>query len=129
MKEKNNIFLRILRWWNKGIYITNKDASTIIRNFVSGGGGQYEWDDFESVEHKNPETDLALRLCWFFARKYPAKKSTEYCGQQARRYFLIIADALESGQFNDLDFYSMKQSLKQGIMPEELANILKIQEQ
>lgn len=128
MKAKKGIFQKIKRWWHEGVYMTNKDAAAIIKRFISGTGQEYEWDDFESVEHKNPDVDLAIKLCCFFAGKFPPEKSTEYCNRKADMYFLKIADALGSNDFSNLDYEAIKLSLKKGILPEKITTILEIKD-
>ena len=107
-------------------YTGNKDAAMVIRRFVCGTSVRYEWDDFESLTENNPEVDLDIRLCWFFARRFPSEKSTEYCGRGADVYFLKIADALENNRFNGLNYEMVKKSLKNNELPECVGSILDI---
>ena len=74
----------------------------------------------------NPEVDLAINLCWFFAGEFPAEKPTEYCGRGADQYFLRIADALENGSFAKLDYEAIKKSLKKDILQASIHNILNV---
>lgn len=105
-------------------YTSNQDAAEIIRRFVKGNGGLYEWDDFETTREKNPDVELALHLCWYFARKYPPQDSTAYCGQKACSYFLRIAEALEKNWFRNIDHRTAKQALERNELPEAIKRIL-----
>jgi len=102
-----------------------EDAAGIIKRFTLGGGkNPYEWDDFESITEDNPDVNLAIHLCWHYAGKYPARRPTEYCGQEAREYFLGIAYALENKLFSNLDHMGILRELKMGQMPESLGQLL-----
>ena len=122
------IFQKVIDFFDKGKYTTNENAAAIIRRFIHGTGDPYEWDDFESVDHTNPDVDLAIKLCWFFAGEFPAKKPTEYCDQRADTYFLKIADALENNQFHDMDHEAVKESLKKNELPKSVSSILSIKD-
>jgi len=108
-------------------YTENKDAAEIIRRFVHGTGDQYEWDDFETISENNPDVDLAIELCLFFAGEFPATNKNEYCDKQADPYFLKIAEALENSKFQDLDLEAVKDSLKKNVLPESVSRILGIE--
>ena len=108
----------------KGKFTTNQDAANIIRRFIGGSSDRYEWDDFETTAEQNAEVDLAIRLCWYFAAKFPATKPAEYCSSEADRWFLRVADALERHSFADLDHGSVKQSLAQNNLPNVVQHIL-----
>ena len=121
-----NIFQAIKDFLSKGKYTTNKDAAEIIRRFINNESRHpYEWDDFESQNEENSEVALALELCWFFANKFPANKPTEYCGDKANPYFLEIAGALEKNCFNGLNFEDIKKSLREGVLPKDISQMLK----
>ena len=112
----------IKRQWFKEHFVANKVAAKTIRRFIAGTCNTYEWDDLESVNHENLEVDIAIRLCCFFARKYPGKK-TEFCGREADKYFLAIADALEQGYLSVEDYLAVKKDLDSNILPKSLRYI------
>jgi hypothetical protein len=112
-------FQKIKDFLNKRKYTTNEDAGAIIRGFVLGTLGTWDWDDFATVKENNPDADLAIQLCWFFIDEFPPENLTE-----AMPYFLKVADALESSKFANLDHGKVKESLKKGVLPENIKNIL-----
>jgi len=120
------MFKKAKGFFGKGKHTTNEDAAAIIRRFVYGTSDQYEWDDFETQNEMNPEVDLAIHLCWYFAGEFPAKKPTEYCGRGADKHFLRIAEALEKGSFAKLDHEAIKKSLQNNIIPETIRSTLGI---
>lgn len=122
-----NLIQKLKNYLGKGKYTTNEEAAAIIRRFVNGSSGDpYEWDDFETQNEENPAAEIALELCWYFANRYPAGSRTEYCDQKAVPFFLKIADALEENAFAGLNFEVIKESLKKGILPENIREILKL---
>jgi hypothetical protein len=119
---------KVKNWWNRGKFTSNENAAAIIRRFIQGGDDPYEWDDFETIEEKNPDVALALELCWFFANWFPSRHSTEYCNPKAFPYFLKIADALEKNGFSDLNHNGIKESLRRKTFPENMYRVLDIHE-
>lgn len=105
-------------------YTSRKEGADTIRKFVHGTSSDYEWDDFESIEEDNPEVDLAIRLCWFVATKFPARRKTEYCAPEALPYFLRIADALENGFFAKIDYEQAKVGLQRGVLTDYLNGVV-----
>jgi hypothetical protein len=120
-------FLKTIRdLFKKGKFTTNNDAANIIRKFANGTSSHpYEWDDFETQNEENPEADIALELCWYFANKYPANQKTQYCGEIALAFFLKIADALEKNRFHGLDYEKIRGYLKSEVLPAEIVDILR----
>lgn len=105
----------------------NGRAASVIRDFARGTQkNPYAWDAFESVTHTNTDVDLALRLCWYFASRYPAQSETEYCANEAIPYFLAIADALEQGVLHSCNCAETVAALKAGHLPESLRRLLKM---
>jgi len=108
---------KIMGFLNKGKYTTNKDAAEIIRRFVNGTSrNPYEWDDFESIKENNPDVNLAIRLCWFFANRFPSDVPTKYCSQKANLFFLKIAEALENNKFQNMDYEETIKYLEKDIL-------------
>lgn len=100
--------------------MSRAEAAKVIRNFISGEGSAYEWDDFETDSHDEVDVDLALRLCWFFAAKFPAHSKSEYCAIEANDYFLKIADLLESGTLAGIPADEARNQLSRGLLPDGL---------
>ncbi len=123
----NSLLRQLREFWKAGEFTDCKDAAEIIRRFAHDKPSHpYEWDDFESVEEKNPEVRLALHLCWHFAGEYPSEKPTEYCGEGATPYFLAIADALDKGLLHSVDHQTIIEALKQGNLPEDVKSLLPV---
>lgn len=118
------LFIKIRNFFSSGQFTTNKEAASIIRRFVKGTCGPYEWDDLESINQTNPEVEIAINLCWYYATKFPAANKTEYCGRIADKFFLRIADALEEGRFIGLDHVAIKRDLQAGRLPSPLHSVV-----
>lgn len=123
------IIQTLKKLFSEGKYTETGDAANIIRRFVQGTSRDpYEWDDFETQNEDNPESAVALELCWFFAKKFPPEKRTEYCGPKAFAYFLKIADVLENDDFRGLNHEAIIGLLRKNKLPEEVSAILGISE-
>lgn len=117
-------FLKELKRWITGARFTsNNEVVRLIRGFIDGSLGDYEWDDFETSTEENPVAQLAIHLCWYYAWKYPSESSSEYCGAMAAPYFLLIASAIEAGEFNQLDHKAMIKSIENDLVPPEIEAI------
>ena len=122
-----NTFRKLNDWWFKGKFTTNEQAANIIRRLVDNNFNYpLEWDDFESLEENNPEADIALELCIFFAKKFPGNMTALYCNEKALPYFLKIADMLEKNCFQDIDPEETRKSLRNGEIPGNLRQKLNI---
>jgi len=79
----------------------------------------YSWDDFESVEHSNPEVKLALYLCWWACNRHVARHDNEYMAPSGAAVFLKIASLLRSGELKE--FINLtKDDVLTGKMPTSL---------
>ena len=121
-----SIIKSIQRILKRGKFTSNEAGANVIRRFIRGHGDPYEWDDFETVNEENPDVDLAIRLCWYFAAIFPAKSPTEYCANEASPYFLAVADALEKGFLGTLDSVEVVKSLKKNQLPDNVKCLLNV---
>lgn len=109
----------------KGKFTTAERAAEIIRKFATDRTDDpYEWDDFETQNEENPVVDLAIRLCWHFAARFPGSNEREYCGPEAVPWFLAVANALEKRLLSDVDYEVAKKSLEHNELPQSLAHAL-----
>ena len=124
---KNSILLNLAAWWSRmfvGTELTPYGAAKTIQEFWDGGGGDWDWDDFTSLNQSSPEVALGLQLCFFFEGLYPAQHKREYCGQEANPYFRAVAHLLEAGQLRPFIGEETISSLKSRVMPKELGELL-----
>jgi hypothetical protein len=107
-------------------YTSNEESADIIRRFINGTASTpYEWDDFEVIEERNPEANLAIKLCWYYANKYPPDAKTKYCGEEASHYFLQVANALEKNLFKDVDIGKALLLLEKGKLSDDIIKLEK----
>lgn len=71
-----------------------KDIGDLIRRFVDGMVGPYEWDDFISVLQKDAELETVLLDCASIPTQYPA--ATGSCSPAGIAKLKSIADGLSS---------------------------------
>jgi len=126
MRMDNRLYQRLTNFLSGSCSMKNVEASNIIRRFVKGESQhRWEWDDFSSVRHTNPDVELALTLCWYYEGLYPSENPHEYCADEGALYFLKIADALEAGRFTKLKHKESIKSIKNKIIPDEIKETLR----
>ncbi len=76
--------------------MTPTEASDLIRRFVSGNVGPWEWDDFISVKHKDPRVEAARQEAAETYEVYPATTPNHWCSEAGFQALLAIADGLEA---------------------------------
>lgn len=73
-------------------------AAGYIEAFANGSlHDPYSWDDFELMDHANPEVALALKLCGHAASLHPPRNDREYMAPSGVPHFKHIAALLRSG--------------------------------
>ena len=121
---------KIIRFLRQNQYVSNDLAVKIIRDFANGAQKDpYAWDDLETTNHSNPEVELAVRVCWYYAGEYPAKTTTEYCGEEAKPYFLAVANALENGKVRAMQYSELFEVLERGGLPHQIKVLLETAEE
>lgn len=106
--------------------MAKSEAADLIRRFISGQDlGDYEWDSFESGPSEDTEIDLALEVCLYYTRKFPGIRKSEYCSDEANKYLLASADALENGEFEHFRNKDLLvQRLRNDNLPEEVYRVI-----
>lgn len=121
------MFKKIKRALNFSKFTANEEAAIMIRRFVAGTTKDYEWDEFEVIEEENPDVNLAIHICWYFAKIYPSQKEHEYCDSFADKYFLAVADSLEKGCFSGMNHSKLIDQIKNMNMPNLITEVLESQ--
>jgi hypothetical protein len=103
--------------------LTRAEAAAIIRNFVAGDSGAWDWDDFLSIEIIDPEIALVRERCNAVQTEYPSHEG--YCNDQGRAELLRLAEVLhpanaqntpvESSSVNGWASYDSRLRRNQGI--------------
>ena len=68
-----------LTGWGATAKRTQKDVLRTIEQFLDGGGGPYDWDDFTSVPDADPHLEAVRLECVRVAREYPPDGPREWC--------------------------------------------------
>lgn len=79
--------------------LTRAEAADIIRNFVAGRGGAWDWNDFLCIEIINPEIALVRERCNAVQTEYPSHEG--YCNDQGRAELLRLAETLHPANARD----------------------------
>ncbi|MDD3020689.1 MAG: hypothetical protein PHX61_06880 [Alphaproteobacteria bacterium] len=76
---------------------TKLELASLIRSFVDGSCGEWDWDDFISIKQKDSEIEKVRLELIRIRTNYPAIKKTEYCNEDGTRKLLEIAQTLCEG--------------------------------
>lgn len=75
--------------------LTRAEVAKLIRNFVEGSGGAWDWDDFISTRLDDPQLDEVRSLCAAIPDAYPPTKADLYCSEGGLDELRKLADSLE----------------------------------
>lgn len=59
--------------------MTRIKLADLLEGFVNGTCGPWEWDDFISVQHKDPEIEKIRLRCEVLDVEFPPRRPHEYC--------------------------------------------------
>jgi hypothetical protein len=77
--------------------MNKKELAALLRTFVAGTSGKWDWDDFISVPQRDPEIEAIRQRLLTIDQQYPPTKPGEYCNEHGAEAMLRIADALLDG--------------------------------
>ena len=81
---------------SKKIAMTRKDVADVIEQFLSGAGGEWDWDDFISIPLEDLDLDQIRRTCAQLPELYPAAIRSVYCGEQGIKVLRSILKDLQA---------------------------------
>jgi hypothetical protein len=64
------------------IKMTKEEVAETIEAFLSGTGGQWDWDDFISVRQKNDYLENIRSICANLPLEYPPDKKGHYANDE-----------------------------------------------
>ena len=73
---------------------TDTEVQRIIRNFISGDGDEWDWDDFVSLKISDPYLEAIRKISEHLPKRYPPKVSGHYCNENGQEKLRIIANLL-----------------------------------
>jgi hypothetical protein len=76
---------------------TTEEVIREIKNFLDGGGGAYDWDDFLAFPIPDQRLDAIRIECAELPDKYPSGSCRQYCGDEGLRRLEEILNDLEKG--------------------------------
>lgn len=74
--------------------MNKKELAELLKAFVGGRSGKWDWDDFISVPQREPEIERIRTRLLTIDREYPPTKPGQYCNDEGARELLAIADSL-----------------------------------
>jgi hypothetical protein len=72
----------IRRRTSGGLRMSHEEVAATIEQFLDGTCGPHDWDDFTSVEIRDPYLDSVRAKCDSVANQYPATKPGHYCNEE-----------------------------------------------
>jgi len=76
-------------------HLTKTDVQLVIRKFLDGAGGPWDWDDFISLRIADPELEMIRRLAGELPDLYPPVLGVGYCNDEGLEVLRRIADDLQ----------------------------------
>jgi hypothetical protein len=73
---------------------TRTDVAEIISTFLRGDGSPWAWDDFTSVQIKDPSLDVVRAQCAALPDDYPPSVSGHYCGEAGMAVLRSLVERL-----------------------------------
>ena len=73
---------------------TKQEVADLIKRFVNGTIGKWEWDDFMSVKASDPEVERIRVVCSTLPDKYPTADGKGYCNQEGEAILLKLIEGL-----------------------------------
>ena len=64
------------------VNLSPREVATYLRNFLTGQGGEWDWDDFTSIRIKDPFLEDIRMRCASLPDKFPPTKPGYYCSDE-----------------------------------------------
>ena len=73
--------------------LSSSEVATYLRNFLEGGGGRWDWDDFTSMRLDDPVLENIRVQCVSLPDRFPPTERGHYCGPEG---FVKLRQLLDS---------------------------------
>ena len=73
-----------------------EEVGSIIRQFLDGTGGKWDWDDFISTPLRDSRLDEVRRLCGGLPDRFPPRVAGWYCDENGLQVLRDLATTLSS---------------------------------
>ena len=70
------------------------EVAQLIRSFLDGSAGKWDWDDFTSIPQADPEMEAIRAKLIAIHDEFPADRPGEYCNDEGAAELIRIADSL-----------------------------------
>jgi hypothetical protein len=75
--------------------ISKREVAILIRSFLDGSIGTWDWDDFTSIRQADPEIEAVRQRVIALYDEFPAGKSGGYCNDEGLAELIKIANTLD----------------------------------
>jgi len=76
--------------------MTHLEAARLIRAFLDGSIGRWDWDDFISVPKRDKKLEAIRLECAGIPETFPAESANVYCNADGISRLAVLAAELES---------------------------------
>ena len=77
--------------------VTKEEVAKTIENFVNGGGGPWDWDDFISVQIPDKELEAIRIECLRTQSEHPGGPN-QWCSERGLEVLRCLAQQIRSAQ-------------------------------
>lgn len=74
--------------------MTKQEVAELIEGFLNGTCGEWDWDDFISLKHEDPEIEEISVRCSKIANEFPSLQEKHYCSQEGETALKQLAQSL-----------------------------------
>jgi len=86
--------------------LTRKEVADEIEAFLTGTGGNWDWDDFISIRLSDPHLEEIRKLCGDLPAIDPPTTPGHYCGDRGLAIMAQLVNDLRAGRdITDLSRY------------------------
>jgi hypothetical protein len=70
------------------------ELANLIKAFIDGTSGEWDWDDFTSVRQSDPDVEQARQRILAVPGRYPSSDKKHWCNEDGIEELLGIAESL-----------------------------------
>lgn len=78
------------------------ECSTAIDSFLNGSCGEYDWDDFISIQSSNSAVQLIKNYCAESDIRYPPDTVGHWCNDRGAQKLVELSRLIKTGNKNDI---------------------------
>lgn len=77
------------------MHLSRREVIKYIKDFLNDEGGDWDWDDFISIQLDTPNLEAVRIMCATLPDRYPPDRSGRYCSDAGLEALRAVASQLE----------------------------------